>query len=68
MLGPSGRDRPTLVSILYISILLTQNNPPTCSSLFSLFYKSLFLLPISESKKPILEIEKNNNIDSDVEM
>ena len=60
--------RNALVSIPHIPISPIQNNSPTCSSLPSLFYKSISLLPTLESKKPIVEIEKEEDVDSDVEM
>ena len=65
----SRKDEPVLVSILHIFIPSIQNNSPTCSSLSFLFYKFIFPLPISGSKKLTVEIEeKNNDVDSDVEM
>jgi len=64
----SRKDRPTLVPILYILIPPILNNPPTYSSSSFLSYKSLSLSPTLGSKKPIIEIGENNDIDSDVEM
>ena len=44
MLGPSSKDRSTLVFILLLSISFVQNDLPTYSFFSSLFYKSLFPL------------------------
>ena len=68
MPGLSGKDRPAPVSIPHISIPPIQNNPLTCFSLLFFFYKSLSLLSISNFKKLTVEIEKNDNVDSDVEI
>ena len=62
----SEKDGPALVSIPYISIPLIQNNPPTPSPSFS--YKSPSFLPTPVSKKSTVEIEENNDVDSDVEI
>ena len=59
----SKKDRPALVPIPYISIPLIQNNPPTFFS-----YKSPSFLPTPVSKKSTVEIEENNDVDSDVEI
>jgi len=64
----SGKDRLAPVSILHISIPPIQNNLPTYSSLPSLFYKFTFLSPTPRSKKLKVEVEKDNNINSDIEM
>ena len=66
----SGKNGPALVPISHtpISISSIQSNSPTCSSLCSLSYKSISLLPTLKSKKPIVEIEKEEDVDSDVEM
>ena len=64
----SGKDRPAPVPIPHISISPIQKNPLTCFPSLSLFYKSLSTLPILEFKKPIVEIEKDDDVDSDVEM
>ena len=45
VLGPSNKDKPTLVPILLISIPPIQNNSPPQSPSPSLSYGSLFLLP-----------------------
>ena len=62
------KDGPALVSIPHTSIPSIQNNSPTHSSLLSLSYKSVSISPILGSKKPIVEIKKDDNVDSDVEM
>ena len=63
-----GKDGPAPVPISHISIPLIQNNPLTHSSSSSLSYKSLSLSPTLGSKKPTIEIEENDNVDSDVEI
>ena len=65
---PSGKNRPILVSILHTSIPSIQNNSLTYSFSLLLSYKSIFPLPILGSKKPIVEIEENDNVNSDVEI
>ena len=65
---PSGKDRTVLVSILHTPISSIQNNSLTCSSSLSLSYKFMFPLPILESKKPIVGIEENDDVDSDIEI
>ena len=62
------KDRPALVSIPHTSIPSIQNNPPACSSSLSLFYKSISPLSTLRFKKLIVEIEENDNVDSNVEM
>jgi len=64
----SGKNGPALVPIPHTPISPIQNNSPTCSSLPSLSYKSISLLPTLKSKKPIVEIEEEEEVDSDVEM
>jgi len=49
--NPSRKYKYALVSILPI-----QNNPPTCSILPSLSYKSLYFSSIPESEKPTVEM------------
>ena len=66
--GLSRKDRPAPVPIPHIPIPPIQNNLLTCFPLLSLFYKSLSLTLISEFKKFPVEIEKDNNVDSDIEM
>ena len=66
--SPSKKDRPTLIPILHISIPLIQNNLPTYSPLPSLSYKPPSLTSATESKKPTIEIEEDDNVDSDVEI
>jgi len=66
--GLSRKDRPAPVFIPHILISPIQNNPLTCFSSLSLFYKSLSTSSILEFKKPIIEIEKDDDVDSDVEM
>ena len=61
--NPSRKDKSALVSILPI-----QNNPLTCSLLSSLSYKSLSFLYTPGSEKPTVEIEEDNNVDSDIEI
>ena len=56
------------VPIPHIPIPLIQNNPSTGSLSSSLSYKSTFSPPTLEPKKPKVEIEKTNNVDSDIEM
>jgi len=65
---PFRKDGPALVPIPHTPIPLIQNNFFTCYSSSSLSYKSLSLLSTSESKKPTVEIEKNNNVNSNVEI
>ena len=62
---PSKKDEPALIPI---SIPPTKNNLPNHSLLSSLSYKSLSLSPILKSKKSIVKIEENDNIDSDFEI
>ena len=67
----SGKDGPTLVPIPHTSISPIQNNPPTCSSLSSLSYKSISFLPTPRYKKLIVENNENNennNVNSDVKI
>ena len=56
----SGKDGPTLVPIPHTSSSPIQNNPPTCSSLSSLSYKSISFLPTPRYKKLIVENNENN--------
>ena len=65
---PSGKDGPALVPTSYTPVPPIQNNPPTCSSLLSLSYKSTSLSPTPGFKKPTVEIEENDDINSDVEI
>ena len=64
----SEKDRSVLVPILHTLIPPIQNNPLTCSPLPFLSYKSISLLLTPGPKKPIIEIEETNNVNSDVEM
>jgi len=64
--SPSEKNKPALVPIPYIPIPLIQNNPPTPSPSFS--YKSPSFLSTPVSKKSIVKIEENNDVDSDVEI
>ena len=66
--NPSEKVGPTLVPTPHTSIHPIQNNSPTSSSLPSLSYKSTFSLPTPRVKKPIVEIKKNDDIDSDIEI
>jgi len=68
MPSSSGEDGPTLVLIPHTFIPPIQNNPPTHSSSPFLSYKSLSFIPIPGSKKSMIEIEENDNINSDIEM
>ena len=64
----SRKDGPASVSILHTLIPLIQNNPPTHFPSPSLSYKSI-LPPLTPGpKKPTVEIEETNVINSDVEM
>ena len=64
----SGKDRAAPVSTSHTPNPSIQNNPLTHSSSPFLSYKSTFLLSILRFKKPTVEIEEDNNIDSDVEI
>ena len=64
----SEKDGLSPVPILHTLIPPIQNNSPTCSSSPFLSYKSLSSLPTPRSKKPIIEIEDNDNVDSDVKI
>jgi len=64
----SRKDRPAPVPIPHISIPSIQNNTSTYSLSPSPFYKSTSFPSTLESRKPIVEIEETNDIDSDVEM
>ena len=65
---PFRKDEPTPVPTPYTPIHLIQNNPPTCSSLLSLSYKSTSPSSTPGFKKPTVEIKKNVVVDSDVEI
>ena len=62
------KDGSALVSIPHTSISFIQNNFPTHFSLLSLSYKFISLSPTLRSKKPIVEIEEDDNVNSDVEI
>jgi len=64
---PFSEDKPALLSIPYISISPIQNNSPCFLSL-SLSYKSPSLLPLPVSKKPIVKVEKVDDIEFNVEI
>ena len=68
MVDPFEKDRSALVPIPHTLISPIQNNLPTYFSSPSLSYKSTSFPSISESKKPIVEIENDNDIDSDIEI
>ena len=68
VLDPFEKDRSAPVPIPHTLISPIQNNLPTYFSLPSLSYKSTSFPSISESKKPIVEIENDNDIDSDIEI
>ena len=63
-----GKDGPTPVPIWYTPIPLIQNNSLTHSPSPSLSYKFISSLPTLGPKKPIVEIEETNDVDSDVEI
>ena len=65
---PSRKDGPTPVPTLHILISPIQNNPSTCFSSPSISYKSISSLPTLRFKKPIVKIEEDDNVDSDVEI
>ena len=62
------KDEPTLVFIPHILISSIQSNSPTCSPLSFFSYKSLFFLFTLGSKKPIIKIEENDDVDSNVKI
>ena len=65
---PSRKDKLVPVSILHTFIPPIQNNPPHFSPLPSLSYNFPSLLSLSVPKKPIIEVEEVDNINSNVEM
>ena len=65
---PSDKDRPTPILIPYIPISIIQNNSPPYSPLLFFSYKSLSFLPSPVPKKPTVEVDEVNNVDSNVEM
>jgi len=64
----SRKDKLVPVSISHTFILPIQNNPPHFSSLPSLSYNFPSLLSLSVPKKPIVEVEEVDNINSNVKM
>ena len=66
--GPFRKDGPALVPILYIYIYLLLKKIFLLVLLYSLSYKSLFFSPIPELKNLIVEVEGDNDIDSDIEI
>ena len=70
MLVPNsfGKDGPVLVSILNTPISSIQDNSPTHSPLPSLSYNLISPSSTPESKKPTVEIEETNDVDSNIEM
>ena len=62
------KDRPAPVSTSHTSNPPVQNNPLTHSSSPFLSYKSTSLPSILRFKKPTVEIEEDNDVDSDVEI
>ena len=64
----SGKDGPAPVPILHTPIPSIQNNSLTCSPLSSLSYKSIFPPSTPRPKKPTVEIEETNNVNSDIEI
>ena len=65
---PSDKDRPTPILIPYIPISIIQNNPSPYSPLLFFSYKSLSSLPSPVPKKPTVEVNEVNNVNSNVEM
>ena len=63
-----GKDRPASVFILHILIPSIQNNPSTHSPSLSLFYRFPSLSFTPGSKKPTVEVEEVDDVNSDVEM
>jgi len=66
--NPSGKAGSALVPTPHTSISPIQNNSSTCSSSPSLFYKSISPLPTPKFKKSTVDIEEDDNVNSDVEM
>ena len=66
--GSSKKYRLAPVLILHIYIPSIQNNPPTYSLLLFLSYKFSSLSSIPESRKLIVKIQENDDVDSDIEM
>jgi len=64
----SGKDGPTSIHISYTFIHPIQKNPSTYFYLSFLFYKSTSPPPILGSKKPTVEIEEEEDVDSNVEI
>jgi len=64
----SRKDGPSLVPIPHTSIPPIQNNSPTCFSSPYFSYKFISSPPTPRFKMPMVEIEEDDNIDSDVEM
>ena len=54
--------------ILHTLIFSIQNNSLTCFSLPSFSYKFISFLPTLEPKKPMVEIEETNDVNSNIEM
>jgi len=66
--NPSEKDGPALVLIPHTSISPIQDNPLIYFLSPSFFYKSTFFPSTLGSKKPTVEIEETNDVDSNVEM
>jgi len=64
----SEEDGPAPVLILHIPIPPIQDNPPIHSLSSSLSYKSTFSPSTLGSKKPTVEVEETNDVDSNIEM
>jgi len=64
----SRKNGPALVPISHTPILPIQNNSLTHPSFSFLSYKSPSPPPIPKSKKSIIKIEENDDINSNVEM
>ena len=64
----SGKNGPALIPIPHTHIPPTPDNLPTCSLSPSLSYKFISLPLTPEFKKPVVNIEENDDINTDVEM
>ena len=65
---PSRKDGPALAPTPHISIPPIQNSPSIYFSSPFLSYKSISSPPTPRFKKPTIEIEENDVVDSDVEI
>ena len=62
------KDAPALVPITHTLIPPIQNNSPSCFSSLSSLYKSPSSPPFPVLKKPMIEIEEVDDIDSNIEI